>query len=302
MMAPVPPTNTFTAEMEDGAKIIVRHHVRPGALRLFISNGNGFAVDGYRVFWEPLLADFDVVLFDMRNHGPNPPCGADGHHYQQMGRDLATVHAAVTAQAGSATSVGVFHSMTSRAAMKGSIEAGLPYDALVLYDPPSVPPQGHPLYEAMRSFELKLVSWATERREHFGSPDELEADYAAARPSAKWLPQARADMAAAVMRPGPDGGYRLSCQRELEASIYLAALTLNLWPRASELGVPAKLVGADPQGRGAPPTGPANKALAEEGGYDYFGMEHVGHLLQIEKPDACRDVLLSFLQEQGLLS
>ena len=68
------------------------------------------------------------------------------------------------------------------------------------------------------------------------------------------------------------------------------------------LGVPAKLVGADPLGRGAPPTGPANKALAEEGGYDYFGMEHVGHLLQIEKPDACRDVLLSFLKEQGLLS
>ncbi|NNF77013.1 MAG: alpha/beta hydrolase, partial [Rhizobiales bacterium] len=235
-------------------------------------------------------------------HGPNPPCGADGHHYQQMGRDLATVHAAVTSEAGSAKSVGVFHSMTSRAAIKGSIEAGLPYDALVLYDPPSVPPQDHPLYEAMRNFELKLVNWATERREHFGAPDELAADYAEARPSAKWLPQARADMAKAVMRPDPEGGFRLSCQRELEASIYLAALTLNLWPQAAELGVPAKLVGADPQGRGAPPTGPANKALADEGGYDYFGMEHVGHLLQIEKPDACRDVLLSFLQEQGLLS
>lgn len=186
--------------------------------------------------------------------------------------------------------------------MKGSIEAGLPYDALVLFDPPSVPPKDHRLYEAMRSFELKLVNWATERREHFASPDELAADYAEARPSAKWLAQARSDMAKAVMRPDPLGGFRLSCQRELEASIYLAALTLNLWPRASDLGIPAKIIGADPQGRGAPPTGPANKALAEEGGYDYFGMEHVGHLLQIEKPDACRTVLLSFLEEQGLLS
>ena len=186
--------------------------------------------------------------------------------------------------------------------MKGAVETGLPYDALVLYDPPSVPPQAHPLYEAMRGFELKLVRWATERREHFQSPDELEADYAGARPSANWLPQARADMATAVLRPDPDGGFRLACKRELEASIYLAALTLHLWPRASELGVPTKLVGADPEGRGAPPTGPANKALVEEGGYDYFGMDHAGHLLQIEKPQDCRDVLLSFLRQQELSS
>ena len=110
------------------------------------------------------------------------------------------------------------------------------------------------------------------------------------------------DMAKAVMRPDPAGGHRLVCQRELEASIYLAALTLHLWPKASELKIPTKLIGADPEGRGAPPTGPANKALADEGGYDYFGMEHAGHLLQIEKPDACREVLLSFLQGQGLSS
>ncbi len=293
------PTDTFAAEMEDGAEIIVRHHARPGAARLFISNGNGFSVDGYRVFWEPLLADYDVVLFDMRNHGGNRPCGADGHHYLQMSRDLVTVHSAATERLGATPSVGVFHSMSSRAAMKGAADTGLPYDALVLYDPPSVPPQDHALYEAMCSFELKLVNWSTERREHFVSPDELEAEFAEARPSAKWLPQARADMAKTVLRPDAVNGFRLACQRELEASIYLAALTLNLWPDAADLGIPTKLIGADPESRGAPPTGATNKALAEEGSYDYFGMEHAGHLLQIEKPEACRDVLLSFLYEHG---
>ncbi|MEM7426800.1 MAG: alpha/beta hydrolase [Pseudomonadota bacterium] len=296
------PTSTFSAEMDDGAEIVVRHHAHPGATRLFVSNGNGFAVDGYRVFWEPLLDGFDVVLFDMRNHGRNPSCGADGHHYLQMGRDLATIHSVVSERLGPSKSVGVFHSMSSRAAMKGAVDAGLPYDALVLYDPPCVPPENHRLFEAMREFELKLVTWAMGRPEHFASPEELEAAYAEARPSAKWLPQARADMAQAVLQEDPAGGFRLVCQRELEASIYLAALTLHLWPRASELGIPVKLVGADPEGRGAPPTGPANRALAEEGGYDYFGMEHAGHLLQIEKPEACRDVLLSFLGDQGLLS
>jgi len=287
---------TFTVEMEDGAPTVIRHYPRQGATRLYISHGNGFAVDGYRVFWEPLLADFDVVLFDMRNHGQNPPTGADGHHYQQMARDLSTVHEKVEARLGRSRAVGVFHSMSSRAAMKNAAEMGSPYDALVLYDPPSVPPQGHALYEPMRSFELKLVSWAVERPERFASPDELEAAYSEARASSKWLPEARADMARAVLAAEEGGGYRLSCQRELEASIYLAALTLDLWPSAEALGVPARLVGADPQGRGGPPTGPANCALASEGGYDYVGMEGVGHLLQIEKPEACREALYAFLK------
>ena len=59
--------------------------------------------------------------------------------------------------------------------------------------------------------------------------------------------------------------------------------------------MPARLIGADPQGRGGPPTGPANCALAQEGGYDYVGMEGVGHLLQIEKPEECRQALTEFL-------
>ena len=189
------PSERFTITLDDGAETVIRHHPRPGTTRLYISHGNGFAVDGYRVFWEPLLADFDVVLFDMRNHGESPSTGADGHHYQQMARDLTTVHARVEDRLGKSTAVDVFHSMSSRAAMKNAVDFGSPYDALVLYDPPSVPPRDHALYEAMRTFELKLVSWAAERPERFGSPDELEATYAQARASAKWLPQARADMA-----------------------------------------------------------------------------------------------------------
>lgn len=286
---------TFPIRMDDGASLLVRRHPRAGAPRLFVTHGNGFAVDGYRVFWEPLAATHEVVLFDMRNHGRNAPTGADGHHYQQMARDLAAVNRAVAERCGAATSVGVFHSMSARAAMKMAAETGSPYDGLVLYDPPSVPPRGHPLHEAMRAFELKLVAWAVDRADRFGSPEELEAAYGEARASAKWLPEARADMARAVLKPDPDGGYRLACARELEASIYLAALTLDLWPAAAELGVPARLVGADPEGKGGPPTGPANRALAEEGGYDYVAVERAGHLLQIERPGECRAALEGFL-------
>ena len=289
----------FDILAEDGARFVVRHHPNPSATRLYITHGNGFAVDGYRVFWEPLLADFDIVTFDMRNHGRNPASGADGHHYQRMAADLAAIHEAAESRLGAKRTVGVFHSMSARAAMKGASDNGTPYDALVLFDPPSVPPAGHPVYETMRAFELKLVSWACERPEMFSSPEELEAAYAGNRGSARWMPRAHADMARAVLRPDPADGYRLACQRELEASIYLAALTIGLWPDAQSMGVPAKLIGADPDGAG-PPTGKANQALAQEGGYDYAAVDGAGHLLQIEKPDECREAMITFLRSHGL--
>ena len=95
-------------------------------------------------------------------------------------------------------------------------------------------------------------------------------------------------------------GYELVCAPENEAAIYAEALTLDLWPKASEFGGPVKLVGCDPNFKGAPATGPANQALGIEGGYDYSFVEGTGHLLQIEKPDECIRLTLEFLGKHGL--
>ena len=43
--------------------------------------------------------------------------------------------------------------MSGRTAMKHAVEIGWRWDALVLFDPPNVPPTGHPLYKAMEVFE-----------------------------------------------------------------------------------------------------------------------------------------------------
>ena len=108
-------------------------------------------------------------------------------------------------------------------------------------------------------------------------------------------------MARSVLRKSPDGnGYELTCAPENEAAIYAQALTLNLWPKASEFGGPVKLIGCDPNFKGAPATGPANQALGIEGGYDYSFVEGTGHLLQIEKPDECIRLTLEFLGKHGL--
>lgn len=299
--AKLEPITSFSLEMDDGAELLIRQHGNPGGVRLFVSNGNGFAIDGYRVFWEPLLEGFELILFDMRNHGRNQPTGADGHHYLQMARDLGSVFAGVGGRLGSKTSVGIFHSMSARAAMKHAVEIGWCWDALVLFDPPNVPPRGHRFYDAMRDFELRLVDVAMKRTDRFDSPDELARSYASSPGHKRWVAAAHDDMARAVLRRDEaTGGWALSCQRELEASIYLAALTLDLWPPIDAYGGPVKLIGADPNMRGTPPTAHANRSLHEEFGYPYVAIEEAGHMLQIEKPEACRKAVLSFLKGAGI--
>lgn len=292
------PAETFDLTMTDGAVIRVRRHGVPDRTRLFISHGNGFAIDAYLPFWGTLCADYDVIVFDVRNHGQNQPSGADGHHYFQISRDLGDIHAQVTERLGAAKSVGVFHSMSGRAAMKHAVEVGWIWDALVLFDPPNVPMPGHGLYEKMAAFERRLVEFALNRTESYDSIEAYAAELREGRAAARWSEGACALMAAATLRKDGDH-FTLACRRELEAAIYLAALTLDLWPAASDFGGPVKLIGADPESKG-PPTGVANQALGAEGGYDYTAVPDTGHMLQLEAPDACRAVMLDFLGKHGL--
>lgn len=293
---------TIDLTMRDGARIVARRHGNPDGLRLYLSHGNGFAVDAYYPFWGLLAGRFDLVVFDMRNHGANPPAGFDGHNYMAMARDISQVVDAVEAQLGPAPKVGVFHSMSARAAMKQAIDIGWIWDALVLYDPPNVPPKTHTLYPRMRTFEMRLVEFAANRQERFSSPRELATYYSEARAHQGWVEGAHDLMARSVLRRDEDcGDWVLACPPEYEASIYLAALTIDLWPTASAFGGPVKLIGADPELEKGPPTGPANRALGQEGGYDYEAIAGAGHMLQLERPQACIDALLRFLDDCGLI-
>ena len=106
----------------------------------------------------------------------------------------------------------------------------------------------------------------------------------------------------AVLRKDEEAGdWALVCQRELEAAVYLEALTLNLWPRYEEYGGPVLTIGADPEMKGNPPTGKANKALHDEYGYPYVAIPETGHMLQIEKPQACIEAMEAYLKDNGIV-
>jgi pimeloyl-ACP methyl ester carboxylesterase len=295
------PSETFDVALVDGASIRVRRHGKRDGVRLTVTHGNGFAADAYLPFWQHLTPNYDVLVFDFRNHGQNIPVEPSQHNYAQLSRDLERVLDTIDARLGRKTTVGIFHSMSGRTAMKHAIEIGWRWDALVLFDPPNVPPVDHPRYQPMETFENKLTEWALGRRRRFGTVEELASEYRNSRATQNWAPGTHELMARSVLRKSPDGdGYMLVCAPANEAAIYAEALTLNLWPRASEFGGPVKLIGADPNLKGAPATALTNQALGIENGYDYAHVAGTGHLLQIEKPAECAHLVEEFIATCGL--
>jgi pimeloyl-ACP methyl ester carboxylesterase len=296
------PSKTFDVVMDDGAIIRVRRHGRADGLRLVLSHGNGFAIDAYYPFWGPLCEDYEVVVFDFRNYGRNPFHGGADHSYPRFVRDLGPVRDAIVAELGARPTVGVFHSMAARANMKRALTMGWLWDAMAVFDPPMLPLPDHTLYEAGIAEERKLADWAIKRPQRFKDPRELAQHFDKAKSLKRWVAGAAELAARSVLRRDPvTGDWMLSCPGDLEARVYLANLDLKLWPAFKEFTRPFKLVGCDPTLPDASSTGIQCRTLAEEQGYGgaYVHVPDTGHFLQIERPQACRRLLQSFLAECG---
>jgi pimeloyl-ACP methyl ester carboxylesterase len=301
MTARLPQTLAEIAvESADGAVLRMRRHGKPdAATRLFVSHGNGFAIDGYIDFWRRFVAEFDIVAFDMRSHGRNPRAEPANHDYAHMVLDIDAVGRAVRAEFGLKPSAGVFHSMSAQSALLQTIAGPVHFDALIAFDPPNVPAPGHPVHDAMVAYERKLARWASSRAACFADPAELAADFTATRSGRRWTPGADIAMARAVLRRGGDA-WELVCPREREASMYLQGIDLGLWPRRGDVPIPVALIGADPDSPYPAATALSNRALALEGGFDYRAIPGTSHLLQLEEPAACAEVAQSTLARLGL--
>ena len=290
--------------MDDGAISRIRQHGNTDSdVRLFFSHGNGFATDGYFPFWNTFLDQFEVMVFDCRNHGWNAPSDPANHHYPQLIRDLDLIIQGVSEQLGRKTSVGAFHSLSARVAIKHAVEIGWRWDALVLFDPPNIPPQGHPLHEMVIKGVHRLSEWACNRRYRFSDPSELAEEYKNLRVHQNWVEGAHELMARAILhQEATTGAWELTCPRELEARIYDSNLPLNLWPHVTQFVGPVKLIAADPNVER--PGGPAlaTQALARENDFAYTFIPGSDHMLQLEQPEATRREVLAFLTECGILT
>jgi len=295
------PHEILDLTMEDGAVIRVRRHGNIEGPRLILAHGNGFAIDAYYPFWRLLTDRYDVVLYDQRNHGHNPRHNDIAHHdVPYFVTDMNRVIDGVRNGFGEKPTAGMFHSISGVSAIAHAFEFGWLWDALVLFDPPLVPSPGHRCHEIARNFELMLAAWSKDRPEQFASPDELAAQFIASKSLNRWIEGSHALMARSILHEDPaTGEWNLCCPPAGESQVYATNSALDLCPRLSELTGPLKIIASDPDDPHARAPGFVNRALHEDFGHAYEAVPRTTHMLQLEKPEECARIAMSFLDGVG---
>ena len=156
---------------------------------MVLSHGNGFAIDAYFPFWCHFLREWEIIIFDQRNHGWNPRSAAGSHTQSQMVDDLEAILRAVEAEFGQRKTAGAFHSLSTTVSLLHALKFGSRWDAFILFDPPLAPPSGHALHDTARDFEYALSIWSRQRARTFHSVDTLASYFKGARrmDAAGWL-------------------------------------------------------------------------------------------------------------------
>ena len=152
---------------------------------------------------------------------------------------------------------------------------------------------------------LARVPWdgfdPSTRGEKSRTRPEAFADVLQKRPGfARWAPGAHRLFAEATLRADPArGDWALACPRDHEAHIFATNTDPTIWPRAREIGVPLRLIGADVDLPGQQAPALLTAAMAADQGLDYVMIRDTTHFLQIEAPAAVRDATVAFLDRAG---
>ncbi len=287
------PLSTLDVRLDADTVTTVRRHGNPSGPRIVLSHGSGLAADLYYPFWSLLADDYDLTVYDLRNHGWNGVGAQTDHNVPTMIRDHDLILEAVDRTYGSKPTVGIFHSLTSVVTL---LSFSRLYSALVLFDPPLTRPGAShtELHDAAErgAAQIRRRGHRFERREDFIEILGIFPTFKRAVPGVHEL------MARTTLREAASGaGYELRCPREYEAQMmdyarsFFPLLDLDL------ISCPAKIIGADPTLPHAYlPT--LDQRIVSAMDYDFI--PEATHFLQLEKPAECVAVTREFLERQGL--
>ena len=289
------PLSVHEVPVEGGAAIVVRRHGNPDGTRLVLCHGNGLAIDLYYPFWSLLTEEFDIVVYDLRNHGWNAVSALANHTVPTFVEDHDAILDAIDGHYGSKPQVGVFHSVSSFAPLLSPTE-GRRFSALVLFDPPLRKP-------GVTSNEFDAAAERTAKMARRRTPSfKTREDYMALlgfMPTFKHTMPGVIDlMAATTLREAEDGsGFELRCPREHEAQIIAHARIFAVMVDFAALQCPTKVIGADPT---LPYSYLPTLNLSDMMTVDYDFLPDATHLLQLEQPANCVAAMRDFLEPVGL--
>lgn len=271
------PTLLGAATMDDGVGIFVRR-IGEGP-RIWFSHGAGFACDAFGPLVRALARDHSVFLVDLRGHGVNPPLqGIEQFSIDAMVGDVRRVRDFIDATCGAAPMVAVCHSISGVVALRAMQAWPNLFTGFIGFEPPLAQPDET---QALSHIDQQVFTERALRRTgRFERIDDLADRY---RRSGLIAPDAARELAQALLRPHPTGGFTLRCPPEIEAEIYRTNHHFGLWPRLAELPCPA-LIMAGRRAGVSDYTADVAPQIAARSGFDLIQMAGLSHLGWIEAP------------------
>src|SRR5699024_9223068 len=176
---------------------------------------------------------------------------------------------------------------SSLVALRNTQLNGPRWRALMLFDPPIMPPNGSPWQQAHIDEMLTIGGRVAKRQPEFNQPSELVRQYQGSIMLTRWTALSYQYMARAALKYQPaNENWRLSCPPEYEAKIFCSNDDTALWDGLSAmkgLDMPIKLLCADPNVPDAASAAFTTPMVAELGGFDYDFVPQTTHFLQMER-------------------
>ena len=284
------PHSVDEVPVDDETSIVLRRHGNPSGPRLVMCHGNGLAIDLYLPFWSLLADEFDLVVYDLRNHGWNTVTSLDQHNIPTLVRDHDILTDAIYGLYGDKPTYGVFHSISGLVSLLSATK-GARYSGLVLYDPPLCKP-GRSFAE-FEAATMKVAEAARRRTTIFRSPNQF-SDFLEFVPAfRKTVPGVLDLIARTTLRANPQGpDFQLRCPREYEAQMHHYAGAFAVLADFPSLQCPVKVIGADPT---LPYSYLPTLDLSDILEVDYDFLPDASHFLPLERPGECAAGLRRFV-------
>ncbi len=284
------PLSVCTVRIDDETAIVMRRHGNPSGPRMILSHGNGLAIDLYYPFWSLLADDFDLVVYDLRNHGWNSVGTLREHNFPSLVSDHDAVAHAAETHYGKKPTIGIFHSVSGLASLL-SPARGSGYAAMVLFDPPLCKPDDS--YEQFDAAAMRAAAMARSRSPRFESIDQFAELLRILPVFQNAVPGVHELLARTTLREDKEGrGYTLRCPREYEAQIVDYARAFAVLVDFGALRCPIKVIGADPT---LPFSYLPSLDLSDIDEVEYDFLPETTHFLPLEKPDECAAEVRDFL-------
>ncbi|MEL7030192.1 MAG: alpha/beta hydrolase [Pseudomonadota bacterium] len=282
-----------SAEFPDGEQSFLASPGGPDAPRVVFSHATGFNANAYRRLLAPLMGRAHILAPDQRGHGRST-LKADPRKLLSFDR-YADDLVRLLEREGFAPALLAGHSLGATVSVLAAAKRPDLATGVVLFEPVLTPAMLRwlaysPAWIWMRE-GIPIRRNAIRRRSRWANRSEVKASYEDKPFFASWAEGVLDDYLDGGLVEDEDG-VRLACDPQWEGATF-AAMGHDLWRAVRRLKAPSALVRAGKGSTAPAPLVQRYQRLQPEAKSLFF--EDAGHLLPLERPDACCAILSEML-------